>query len=104
MTAYYPGDAYVDWAGEDDYNYGGTAGHAGGWNDFTSQLQPLYRTFSTRKPIMIGEMSSVDQGPRPRHAWSRQGPVDLHDGRAGEGQLPRRAGAGLVRHQVTLRR
>jgi beta-mannanase len=63
MTAYYPGDAYVDWAGEDDYNYGGTAGHAGGWNDFTSELQPLYRTFSTRKPIMIGEMGSVDHIP-----------------------------------------
>ena len=60
MTAYYPGDTYVDWAGEDDYNYGGTAGHSGGWNDFTSQLQPLYDTFSGRKPIMIGEMSSVD--------------------------------------------
>ena len=60
MTAYYPGDDYVDWAGEDDYNYGGTAGHSGGWNDFTSQMQPLYNNFASRKPIMIGEMSSVD--------------------------------------------
>ncbi len=63
MTAYYPGDTYVDWVGEDDYNYGGTLGHSGGWNDFTSQLQPLYGTFATRKPIMIGEMGSADGIP-----------------------------------------
>ena len=63
MTAYYPGDTYVDWVGEDDYNYGGTFGHTEGWNDFTSQLQPLYGTFAARKPVMIGEMGSADGIP-----------------------------------------
>ena len=60
VTKYYPGDAYVDWVGLDDYNYGGTLGHSGGWNDFASQLQPIYGDFASRKPIMIGEMGSVD--------------------------------------------
>ena len=73
MSAYYPGDAYVDWAGEDDYNYGGTLGHALGWNAFTSQLQPLYNEFATRKPIMIGEMGSVDGiAGHSKGAWISQ--------------------------------
>ncbi|BEP13857.1 hypothetical protein acdb102_21680 [Acidothermaceae bacterium B102] len=60
VAAYYPGDAYVDWVGLDDYNYGGQLGHALGWNDFASQLQPIYGDYAERKPIMIGEMGSAD--------------------------------------------
>jgi cell wall-associated NlpC family hydrolase len=78
MTAYYPGDDYVDWIGEDDYNYGGTLGHSGGWNAFTSQLQPLYGTFATRKPIMIGEMGSADGIPgHDKGQWISQMAADV---------------------------
>ena len=78
MTAYYPGDAYVDWVGEDDYNYGGTVGHCGGWNDFTSQLQPIYGYYAAKKPLMIGEMGSVDNLPgHDKGQWITQMAADV---------------------------
>ena len=78
VTQYYPGDAYVDWVGLDDYNYGGTLGHALGWNDFASQLQPIYGDFAGRKPIMIGEMGSVDHiAGHDKGQWIRQMAADV---------------------------
>ena len=78
VTAYYPGDAYVDWVGLDDYNYGGTLGHAPGWNDFASQLQPIYGDFADEKPIMVGEMGSADHiAGHDKGQWIRQMAADV---------------------------
>ena len=78
VDRYYPGDAYVDWVGVDDYNYGGTQGHSGGWNDFSSQLQPVYGDYADRKPFMVGEMGSVDGIPgHDKGQWITQMAADV---------------------------
>lgn len=56
--AYYPGDAYVDWTGVDGYNWGG-----GDWQTFEEVFQNIYPLLAgKKKPIMIGEMASAEQG------------------------------------------
>ncbi len=52
---YYPGDSYVDWVCIDGYNRVQTD-----WQTFTSIFTPIYATYATRKPIMVGETSSVE--------------------------------------------
>jgi glycosyl hydrolase family 26 len=54
---YYPGDAYVDWACADGYNWGHNQ-----WRGFGSIFQAYYRTMAGRKPMMVGETASVEQG------------------------------------------
>jgi hypothetical protein len=60
-TNYYPGDAYVDWVGIDGYNWGGSA-----WKSFATRFagasQNVYMDYAQRKPIMIAEYGSVEQG------------------------------------------
>jgi hypothetical protein len=57
---YYPGDAYVDWAGVDGYNWGTTNG---GWQTFQQVFRDIYPLLAAKKkPIMIGEMSSAQMG------------------------------------------
>jgi beta-mannanase len=60
-THYYPGDAYVDWVGMDGYNRG-TAGAVSSWRSFSQIFQRLYADYASRKPIMVAESASVEQG------------------------------------------
>ena len=60
-TRYYPGDAYVDWVGVDGYNWGATQSWSS-WTDFASLFAAVYRDYVSRKPIMIAETASVEQG------------------------------------------
>jgi hypothetical protein len=55
---YYPGDSYVDWTGVDGYNWGGAD-----WQSFQQVFAGIYPILaSKKKPILIGEMSSAEQG------------------------------------------
>jgi len=67
FTRYYPGDAYVDWVGVDGYNWG-TTREWSSWQSFASIFDPLYRGFAGRKPIMISEVSSAEEGGS-KAAW-----------------------------------
>jgi hypothetical protein len=67
----YPGDAYVDWAGMDGYNYG--SDYSGGpWRSFsqifTATYQDLAHIIPPTVPIMIGETGSVEHGGS-KPAW-----------------------------------
>ncbi len=64
LSAIYPGDAYVDWFGLDVYN-GGTQFNWGGWLSAQQIIAPTYHIFQTlspTKPVMLPEVSSVEQG------------------------------------------
>jgi len=62
--AYYPGDDYVDWTGVDGYNWGG-----GDWQTFEAVFKNIYPLLAAKKkPIMIGEMASAEQGG-DKAAW-----------------------------------
>jgi hypothetical protein len=60
MSAYYPGDGYVDYVGLDGYNYAYTQG--GSWNTpqqvFGASYAELERI--THKPVIITETSTVE--------------------------------------------
>jgi beta-mannanase len=59
----YPGDAYVDWVGIDGYNWGGSRPGTH-WQTFAQVFQPTIRTIRkiTRKPLMLAEVGSAEQG------------------------------------------
>src|SRR3989338_3279328 len=59
LSAYYPGDQYVDWIGMDGYNWG-----YADWGSFESVFGDVYQTLAalTDKPLMIGEFASAEQG------------------------------------------
>ncbi|OGC21279.1 hypothetical protein A2291_06245 [candidate division WOR-1 bacterium RIFOXYB2_FULL_42_35] len=65
ISAYYPGDQYVDWIGVDGYNWGYYA-----WCSFDTVFSTVYNTLTslTQKPLMIGEFSSSEQGGS-KAAW-----------------------------------
>ena len=58
----YPGDGSVDWVGMSGYNWGTFTGHV--WQPFSSVFQPTYHDLLgiTRRPMMIAEMASTEQG------------------------------------------
>jgi beta-mannanase len=64
----YPGDRYVDWVGIDGYNWGfgpswdPTGDH---WTTFDATFSAAYgkaRAIAPRKPVMIGEFASTEDG------------------------------------------
>jgi Glycosyl hydrolase family 26 len=59
--AYYPGDAYVDWIGGDGYNWG-TSRTGSKWQSFSTIFGAFYSHYAERKPIMIAETGSAEQG------------------------------------------
>ena len=67
-TNYYPGDAYVDWASVDNYNWAGEAGRSP-WEDFGPNLAPFYADYSTRKPIYIAETGSGEEAGHDKGQW-----------------------------------
>jgi len=54
---YYPGDAYVDWIGSSGYNRGGIR-----WRELREAYTPLFSDYRNRKPFMIAETASVENG------------------------------------------
>ncbi len=66
-TAYYPGDAYVDWMCFDGYNWGSTMPY--GWESFQQVFQQIYSEMAGMgKPLMIGETASTELGG-DKAAW-----------------------------------
>lgn len=59
ISAYYPGDAYVDWVGLDGYNWGYSD-----WATFDQIFSSSYRqiTALTNKPLMLGEFACAKGG------------------------------------------
>jgi hypothetical protein len=66
-TRYYPGDAYVDWVGIDGYNWGSSQSWSS-WTSFASLIAPVYADYAGRKPIMVAETASAEQGG-DKSAW-----------------------------------
>jgi hypothetical protein len=69
ISAYWPGDAYVDYATLDGYNAGTTQSWSS-WRAFADLFAASYRTVAglTTKPMFIAETSSVEQGGS-KAAW-----------------------------------
>ena len=59
----YPGDRFVDWVGIDGYNWGASRPGAH-WRTFDQVFAPTIRSIRrlTRKPLMLAEISSAEQG------------------------------------------
>jgi hypothetical protein len=69
FTEYFPGDAWVDWAALDGYNWGTLHG-ARGWQSFGAIFGPSYDVLAklTRRPLMIAETASGESGGS-KAAW-----------------------------------
>lgn len=69
----YPGDSAVDWVGLDGYNFG-TSQSWSAWTDFATTFGASYDSLAaiTKKPILIGETASSEQGGN-KAAWITQG-------------------------------
>jgi hypothetical protein len=66
-THYYPGDDYVGWVGIDAYNWG-TSRPWSSWTSLAALISGVYRDYANRKPIMIAETASAEQGG-DKAAW-----------------------------------
>lgn len=67
IDAYYPGDAYVDWVGFDGYNR-----DPADWRSFTTLFASDDARDARRKPVMVGEVASVEgRTPGRKAAWIR---------------------------------
>ena len=75
MSQVYPGDAYVDWAALDGYNFGTAGGHQ--WQSFDQVYKASYDEILqiSTKRLMLAEIGTVERGPlsavRPRPYGSR---------------------------------
>jgi beta-mannanase len=65
ISAYWPGDGYVDLLGLDGYNFGGSA-----WRSFSSTFSSAYAkvTALSSKPVVVGEIGCATQGGN-KAAW-----------------------------------
>jgi hypothetical protein len=90
---YYPGDKYVDWVGVDGFNWG-TSHSWSEWLSIDGILSGVYSTYHSRKPIMIAETGSVEQGGN-KAKWIR------HVGRVIRTRFP--AVAGVIYFNGTTR-
>jgi hypothetical protein len=68
LPAFYPGDAYVDWAALDGYNWGDTYGHA--WQSFSQVFDASIAAVqhTTAKPLMLAEVGCAPDGG-DKAAW-----------------------------------
>jgi beta-mannanase len=66
-THYWPGKDYVDWVGIDGFNWG-TAQSWSKWTSISKMIPGLYGNYAKRKPLMIAETASVEQGG-DKGAW-----------------------------------
>ncbi len=68
-SAYYPGNAYVDWVCADGYNWAPTKPRTS-WRSFAEIFAPFYAgARPTGKPIMIGETGVLEGDPGAKAAW-----------------------------------
>jgi Glycosyl hydrolase family 26 len=69
ISAYWPGNSYVDYAAMDGYNSGTTQSWSS-WRPFSSVFGAAYSTVVslTSKPVLIAETGSVEQGGS-KAAW-----------------------------------
>lgn len=70
LAGLYPGDAYVDVVAMNGYNWGAT--QPGGWVDPPALYDPTLAeiaTFTTSKPIWIGEMGCAPDDGGSKTAW-----------------------------------
>jgi beta-mannanase len=76
-STFYPGDAYVDVVGFDSYNWGTTQSWSS-WQSMHTTFAAAYSRLNalTRKPIVVGETSSVEQGGN-KAAWITAGFADI---------------------------
>lgn len=73
-TPYYPGDAYVDWAGFDSYNWGLNPAQPDRWLTPNQTFNPtlkIVRELAPTKPIVIAETASSELGG-DKTAWIRE--------------------------------
>jgi hypothetical protein len=79
FTAFYPGDAWVDWVALDGYNYGPVDGDP--WMTFDQIFGPSYAVLTrmTAKPVMIGETASTELGGSKAQWISGMGRVLVSD-------------------------
>jgi hypothetical protein len=61
ISAYYPGDQYVDWVGMSVYNFGTTRAWSH-WSPFAEIVRHVYNAYAARKPIMVAETASTTIG------------------------------------------
>jgi len=69
ITAYYPGDNYVDWIAVDGYNWG-TSQSWSSWQSFSDVFGSVYTKLVANypgKPIMLGEFGSSSTGETAGH-------------------------------------
>ncbi len=68
FTAFYPGDAWVDWLGLDGYNYAGASNIR--WMSFREIFGKSYELITklSSKPLMIPETASTERGG-DKAAW-----------------------------------
>lgn len=80
MQEYYPGDAYVDWAAVDGYNWGAlsttessiSSSNAKTWDDGSTRTFATFYSMFPNKPLMWGEIGSADDtqsGTLTKAAW-----------------------------------
>jgi glycosyl hydrolase family 26 len=74
---YYPGDDVVDWIGIDAYNSGDVT-PATSWTGIGPLIAPMYGRYAKRKPIMLTEVGSVEQGG-DKAAWVNGLAAELPD-------------------------
>jgi beta-mannanase len=72
FTAYWPGDAYVDWLALDGYNFASV--HNAAWVSLRYIFGTSYRTITalSRKPLMIAETATAPTPGNKAH-WIREG-------------------------------
>ncbi|HCI82127.1 MAG TPA: beta-mannanase [Ktedonobacter sp.] len=71
LAELYPGDRYVDWVAMDGYNYGTDPSRPTGWKSFYDLFAPTYnelQTLAPKKPLMIAETASTEDGGS-KAAW-----------------------------------
>jgi hypothetical protein len=61
MERYYPGDAYVDWAGVSAYNFDGESPG--------TLLKHIVSVYGKRKPVMLTETAAIEHGGRSKAEW-----------------------------------
>ncbi len=79
IDRYYPGDAAVDWVGVNVYNvtyHDNNIRDPGFHEDPVQLMSHVYKTYSKRKPVMIGEFAAthfsvVEKTERPEFATSK---------------------------------
>jgi hypothetical protein len=76
LRRYYPGERYVDWVCVDGYNAGRAADSS--WRSFVEIVRPVYEAYARVKPIMIGEIGSVERGGA-KGEWIEQARDELKE-------------------------